>query len=114
MRNICGTFNPFANDRKAPNVLTGVEIRMLVKNLPARERTLVLLATATGRGQGELFGLEWRDVDREHGELNVGRSIVFGVEGSRKTESSQKPVPLRPQLAAALIEWRKALQVQIR
>ncbi|HJT19758.1 MAG TPA: tyrosine-type recombinase/integrase, partial [Nitrospira sp.] len=96
-----------AKRRRAPDVLTGAEIKMLVDNLPVRERTLVLVAASTGLRQGELFGLKWRDVDFEHGELNVIRSIVCGVEGRCKTESSQKPVPMHPQLAAALIEWRQ-------
>jgi integrase len=93
-----------AKRRRAPDVLTGAEIKVLVENLPLREHTLVLLAVSTGLRQGELFGLKWRDIDFEHGELNVIRSIVCGVEGRCKTESSQKPVPMHPQLAAALIE----------
>jgi len=59
-------------------VLTGAEIKVFVENLPVHERTLVLLAASTGLRQGELFGLQWRDVDFEHGELNVIRSIVCG------------------------------------
>ena len=65
-------------------MLTGAEIKVLVENLPARERTLVLLAASTGLRQGELFGLKWRDIDLEHGELNVIRSFVCGVEGRCK------------------------------
>ena len=87
-------------------MLTGAEIKVLVENLPIRERTLVLLAASTGLRQGELFGLKWRDVDFEHGELNVIRSIVCGVEGRCKTESSQKPVPMHSQLAGLLMAWR--------
>ena len=34
------------------------------------------------------------------------RSIVFGVVGRCKTESSQKPVPLHPLLGDALLTWR--------
>lgn len=96
-----------AKRRRAPGVLTGPEIKGLVENLPLRERTLVLLAASTGLTQGELFGLKWRDIDFEHGDMNVIRSIVCGVEGCCKTESSQKPVPMHPQLAAALIAWRE-------
>ncbi len=96
-----------AKRRRVPDVLTGAEIKTLVENLPLRERTLVLLAVSTGLRQGELFGLKWRDVDFEHGELNVIRSIVCGIEGRCKTECSQKPVPMHPQLAAALIAWRQ-------
>ena len=96
-----------AKRRCAPNVLTAAEIKALVDHLPLRERTLVLLAAATGLRQSELFGLKWRDVDFKRGELSVIRSIVFGVVGRCKTESSQKPVPLRPLLGEALLAWRK-------
>ncbi len=96
-----------AKRRSAPNVLTAPEIKALVDHLPMRERTLVLLAAATGLSQSELFGLKWRDVDFKRGELSVIRSIVFGVVGRCKTESSQKPVPLHPLLGGALLAWRK-------
>jgi len=96
-----------AKRRSAPNVLTAAEIKALVDHLPLRERTLVLLAAATGLMQSELFGLKWRDVDFKRGELSVIRSIVFGVVGRCKTESSQKPVPLHPLLGEALLDWRK-------
>ena len=96
-----------AKRRSAPNVLTAAEIKALVDHLPLRERTLVLLAAATGLRQSELFGLKWRDVDFKLGELSVTRSIVFGIVGRCKTESSQKPVPLHPLLGEALLAWRK-------
>ena len=35
------------------------------------------------------------------------RSIVYGVVGPCKTESSQKPVPIHPILADALLQRRK-------
>jgi integrase len=95
-----------AKRRRTPDVLTGPEIKALIKNLAIRERTLVLLAASTGLRQGELFGLKWRDIDFEHGDINVIRSIVFGVESRCKTESSQKPVPMHPELATALMAWR--------
>jgi integrase len=88
-------------------VLTAAEIKALVDHLPLRERTLVFLAAATGLRQSELFGLKWRDVDLQRRELSVIPSIVFGVVGRCKTESSQKPVPLHPSLGEALSTWKK-------
>jgi integrase len=75
--------------------------------LALRERTLVLIAASTGLRQSELFGLRWGDIDFAEGSMSVTRSIVYGVVGSCKTESSQKPVPLHPLLAEALSQWRE-------
>jgi integrase len=83
------------------------EIKALVDNLSIRERTLVLLAVSTGLRQSELFGLKWGDIDFSQGTMNVTRSIVYGVVGPCKTESSQKPVPVHPLVAEALSAWRK-------
>lgn len=96
-----------AKRRRAPTVLMPAEIKALVENLSIRERTLVLLAVSTGLRQSELFGLKWGDIDFAEGTMNVTRSIVYGVVGPCKTESSQKPVPVHSFLADALLEWRK-------
>jgi integrase len=96
-----------AKRRRTPTVLMPVEIRALVDNLSVRERTLVLLAVSTGLRQSELFGLKWGDIDFDQRTMSVTRSIVYGVVGPCKTEASQKPVPLHPFVAKALLEWRK-------
>jgi integrase len=54
-----------------------------------------------------VFGLKWGDIDLVQGTMNVTRSIVYGVVGPFKTETSQKPVPVHPLLADALSDWRK-------
>jgi integrase len=96
-----------AKRRRAPTVLMPDEIKAILDNLSIRERTLVLLAVSTGLRQSELFGLKWGDIDLVQGTMNVTRSIVYGVVGPCKTESSQKPVPVHPLLADALSDWRK-------
>jgi integrase len=96
-----------AKRRRTPIVLMPAEIKALVDNLTIRERTLVLLAVSTGLRQSELFGLKWGDIDFSQGTMNVTRSIVYGVVGSCKTESSQKPVPVHPLVADSLLAWRK-------
>jgi integrase len=65
------------------------------------------LAVSTGLRQSELFGLKWGDIDFRQGTMNVTRSIVYGVVGPCKTESSQKPVPVHMLVANALMSWRK-------
>ena len=96
-----------AKRRRAPTVLMPDEIKAMLDNLSIRERTLVFLAVSTGLRQSELFGLKWGDIDLVQGAMNVTRSIVYGVVGPCKTESSQKPVPVHPLFADALSDWRK-------
>ena len=97
-----------AKRRTTPSVLTPAEIKALLSGLGLRERTLVLLATSTGLRQSELFAVKWCDIDFAQQTMNVIRSIVYGVVGACKTESSQKPVPVHPTVLEALAEWRQA------
>jgi integrase len=96
-----------AKRRKPPTVLVPGEIKALVDHLDIRERTLVLLAASTGLRQSEMFGLKWSDIDFEQKNMYVTRSIVYGVVGPCKTESSQRPVPIHPTLAEALLHWKR-------
>lgn len=89
-------------------MLTPPEIKALVNGPRLRERALVLLAASTGLRQSELFGLKWGDINFAQGAMNVTRSIVCGVIGPCKTESSEKPVPVHPTVLEALAKWREA------
>src|SRR5262249_16435423 len=97
-----------AKRKTAPSVLTPPEIKALIDSLRCRERTLVLLAASTGLRQSELFGLKWGDINVVQGTMNVTRSIVCGVVGPCKTESSQKPVPVHATVLEALGKWKEA------
>lgn len=96
-----------AKRRTTPSVLTPAEIKALIGGLGMRERTLVLVAASTGLRQSELFGLKWGDINFAQGTMSVTRSVVYGVVGSCKTESSQKPVPVHPTVSEALVKWRE-------
>lgn len=95
-----------AKRRAALIVLIPAEIKLLLDNLGLRERTLVLVTVSTGLRQSELFALKWGDIDVSQDAMNVTRSIAYSIVGRCKTEASQKPVPVHPILAAALIDWR--------
>jgi len=97
-----------AKRRTTPSVLTPLEIKALINNLGLRERTLVLVVASTGLRQSELFGLKWGDINFDQGTMSVTRSIVCGVVGPCKTESSQKPVPVHATVLEALVKWKEA------
>lgn len=95
-----------AKRRTVPHILLVDEIRKLLEAVDPLSRILVFMDATTGLRQSELFGLRWRDLDFESGEINVTKSVVHGVTSKCKTESSMKPVPMGPQLAETLKRWR--------
>ena len=111
IRHGIGSLNPIrlvrqsAKRKKIPLVLTPDEIRKLIAALPLKESTLVLLDVGTGLRMSESFGLKWGDFRFETGEINVIRSILKQGVGPCKTEASQKPIPIDPCLAEALVAW---------
>lgn len=96
-----------AKRQKTPDVLTPEEIMAILKELPNPLRTIIELDAFTGLRRGELIGLRWEDVDFEELVLHVRRSVVAMVEGSPKTEASQKDIPLDAQTAEALWAWKR-------
>jgi integrase len=96
-----------AKRERIPDVLELAELQLLLTKLDTRERTLVLLAAATGLRVSELLGIRWDDVDFDSLELRVTRSIWHQKIGDCKTEASAKPVPLDGYMAEDLLQWRK-------
>ncbi len=63
---------------------------------------MVVFAAATGLRPSELFGLEWRDVDREAGVVYVRRAFANGRLKQTKTRLSNRAVPLQAKALEAL------------
>jgi integrase len=96
-----------AKRQRIPIVLNIAQLRSLLEHLKEPGRTAVLLDILTGLRVSELLALKWSDVDFENLELQVTKSIALQRVGPCKTEASQKPVPLDPELADALLMWRR-------
>jgi integrase len=97
-----------AKRERIPDVLEVPEITAIMGVLREPFRTMVLVAAATGMRRSELFALKWQDVSFDSFEIRLTRSIYYGVVGELKTEASKKPVPLDPDLAAALQKLRSS------
>ena len=59
-----------AKRERAPDVLELAELQLLLSKLAVRERTLALLAVATGLRVSELLVLRWDDVDFKNLEIH--------------------------------------------
>lgn len=75
--------------------------RMIAAAEPGLWRSMITLALRTGLRRGELFGLQWADVDLDASRLTVARAIVRDNEGPTKN-GKVRTVPLTRDAVAAL------------
>jgi integrase len=77
------------------------------KWLEEPEKTLTLLAAATGLRISECLGLQWADVEFSRQLIHVRRTWISGQVGEPKSRASKAAVPLHPMLAVHLDAWKK-------
>jgi len=92
---------------KRPRVLTVEEFYKLLPFLEEPYRTMVITAQCLGLRVSEIVALRWSDFDFEKLTLLVQRSAVKARVDEVKTEYSRDEVPLHPDLAHILLEWRE-------
>lgn len=92
--------------------------KLLVAARGDRLEALYTIALATGMREGELFGLQWFDVDLETSVLHVRRALRDGPEKHRpelaepKTRASRRRIPLGKRARAALDRHRKRMMAE--
>ena len=58
------------------------EVRGLLKHVDEPCRTIIQLAAMTGMRRGEIFGLQWGDIDWNNNTIRVRRNLFLaGEEG---------------------------------
>ncbi|HUJ31898.1 MAG TPA: tyrosine-type recombinase/integrase [Candidatus Acidoferrum sp.] len=103
-KNPCsGVALPFAKSRVKRTVLTPEQVGAIAARLKEPYATLVLFLAGTGLRVGEAVGIKWSDFDGTI--LHVQRRIYEGREGTTKTRSSERSIPI----SSVLIERMKTL-----
>ncbi len=90
----------------------------LLENAPLRFRVFIILAVYSGFRRGEMLGLEWKDVDFDHGVINVRRTSNYtylcgSYTDTTKTRKSQRSAKF-PSLIMDLLRDLKAEQDEAR
>jgi integrase len=94
--------------RKKPRSLTPEEFAKLIVAVDREPcRTMVMVALCTGVRCSELVALKWSDFDWQNLSVYIRRAIVSGRVDDVKTEYSEAPLPLDPELAEVIFEWRR-------
>ncbi len=92
---------------RIPEPLEANEFLQLLAELPLKIRTMGIVCATTGLRISEVLGLKWGDIDFEQLLFHVTRSVVDGVIGKCKTETSRKPLPLDRFTVECLREWQE-------
>jgi len=92
---------------KTPRVLQPQHFKALLEELRDPYRTMVMVSACLGLRASEVMGLRWEDVRWDELTVTVSRSAVAGRLNETKTEASNKPLPLDPDVATALLNWRR-------
>ncbi len=100
--------------QKKPVVLTVEQYCHLLELLPQPYQMMVVVAQCTGLRAEEVLALEWQDIDFENLSMKVVRAVVHGRVKMVKTEYLEDELPLDPDFAAILLDWKTQCQEQTR
>jgi integrase len=83
------------------------ELDHAIAALKPHQRPLFICLAWTGARPDELFALRWDDVSFERGEIQINKGRVRGREGTTKTKSSKRTIPMFSIVRQALLELKK-------
>src|SRR3712207_40231 len=116
-RNVADAAMPPKATKRKIKPLTQEQLRTLLdaaKETQPGLYALYVLAITTGMRQGELLGLQWRDIDFEMGTLTINRSVYDGEINPPKTEAGNRTIKLSKLAIGALKQHRiNAARVRI-
>jgi integrase len=82
------------------------ELNLVLRNIDDHFRPLFTALAYTGARPNELLALRWTDVDMVKKQIRIERGRVRGNEGTPKTMSSKRTIPMFEQVEAALLEMK--------
>jgi integrase len=89
-------------------ILNPEEIGKLIAAIDRRYRLALLTCVLTGMRAGELWALQWPDIDFETLQIHVKRSLWRGEFQSPKSRSSVRRIAIPQRLALELKKWKLA------
>ena len=106
-RNVADVAIPPRPVKREIEPLTKEQMRTLLDAARGnRLEALYVLAITTGMRQGELLGLQWRDIDLDAGTLRVNRSVYDGAITTPKSSAGRRTIRLSKVALAALRQHR--------
>jgi integrase len=92
--------------RRQPADLTVDQVFLVLDLLPDPYYTMGLVALCTGMRADELLALSWHAIDFNRLCMKIEEGVVNERIGPVKTEYSDDELPLDPDFATILLEWK--------
>lgn len=96
--------------KEKQKVLTEAEVKKLMQSAKEMNHpwySVWAMALMTGMRSGELYALQWTDIDMESGVITVSKSYNARIKGIKGTKSDEwRNVPINGELKSLLIELR--------
>jgi integrase len=92
---------------RPPRILTEEEFGALLNQLVHPYRCMVLLAGCTGLRVSEVMGLRWSGINFESLVIEIREGYARSQVTKLKSECSQDELPLDPDVATILLEWKR-------
>lgn len=97
---------PTAPDSEDTWAYAPEEIEVMLRTLDMPYELIVLFFASTGLRKSEARGVQWGDVDLATGTLSVERAVWRTTVKTTKNKASKAPIPLVPNLAKRLAEFK--------
>ncbi len=99
-------------EKEEMEILAPEEIKLFLEHVTLKYRTFFLTAILTGLRRGELLGLHGEDIDWNHNQIHVRRSLWKGQIVSPKTKASVRRVDMTPTLAQELRKHKFSCSIE--
>ncbi|MGA8237709.1 MAG: site-specific integrase, partial [Candidatus Sulfotelmatobacter sp.] len=92
---------------RPPRILTEEEFGAVLNQLVHPYHGMVLLAGCTGLRISEVMGLRWTSINFENLVMEIREGFARSQVTKLKSECSQDQLPLDPDVATILLEWKR-------
>jgi len=86
--------------------LTMQQLKDIMTNIHGRDKVIISLGVFSGLRIGEIFGLQWNDVNFKDNTIFIERQFSSGIIGPVKTKKSRAIIPLWHPLTRLLQQWK--------
>ena len=92
--------------KKDYTILNLEQLIQILNSVSKRDKAIIALAALAGLRKGEIFGLQWNDIDFKQKKINLQSQYFLGEIVPLKTDTSKAVLPICKKLSLIITEWK--------